>query len=623
MSNRSALHLSRGARLYAALALAASLAAAAQPPSFPRQPTQKLPPRPVAPLVTPTPAPTPLPRPVGLAPAPGSAPGAEYRRFYANGRVRDEAVRAVLGGRPGFRQLDYYEDGSPKRELEWVGGKLNGSARLYRPGRQLQREIVYRDDRVIDYKEFHEGRLHRQIGADRKTFVNNGQRFTVRWDKYYERLPGGRLVGFTTEGLVDWLLTFRPPAEVTQTLADLSRFFDQKTGAAVSEANDIVSCGSGKAALGNDANLSSSTLRTAAGAGSSSSPSAAGKAAMARVNAAAASVASACGGSGGTASRGVSVGGAGARAGQIAQAEQALDQAAQSCRSSGTFGPGSGMFASGAETAGGFRMLQVLSQIQAAEAATAAAAADTAITGGAAAAGSGSAIAEVSVIEGLSASAITESGSVARGFVALEVLAVPAAVVASFAAGWTVGTLINESEAGRVASDYWIDLALKVTGNTGDEPPGAGRPNPESKGDRCDGLESFKQTCQATGWATRQCTAFMGIVTGCKGDITRIQVAGNDGDVFSVGCPVSACRGTGTVRTAGSGGSATSSGVSGAGPVDCPEDDAEALRQRCERQGLIAQPGPGGALQCGPRSVHPADVPRGPDPGQINPERGG
>jgi hypothetical protein len=51
--------------------------------------------------------------------------------------------------------------------------------------------------------------------------------------------------------------------------------------------------------------------------------------------------------------------------------------------------------------------------------------------------------------------------------------------------------------------------------------------------------------------------------------------------------------------------------------------DAQAIRLRCEQQGMIAQPGLGGSLQCGARNVSPGNVRAGPNPNQINPSRGG
>jgi len=137
--------------------------------------------------------------------------------------------------------------------------------------------------------------------------------------------------------------------------------------------------------------------------------------------------------------------------------------------------------------------------------------------------------------------------------------------VIAAALGVIVGSLINASPVGQAITDQiaeWQEAgdaayqaevtkaaaarAKETKGSTPSTPVGAAagssRPaDPESDNhNRCDYFfESVKDFCEMTNWTARKCSTFSSIVSDCKGDVTRIQVAPHDGDFFFVGCPSS------------------------------------------------------------------------------------
>lgn len=550
-----------------------------------------------------------------------TAPTQEFKHLATNGKISEQVIKAQVAGTLGYRQIEYYDDGSIMRELEWSGGKLNGITRVYLPKQVLLKEIKFKDNQIQEYTAYQKGQVYTKISADRKTIINKGRAVNARWDKYYELLPSRQLVGYTQQGLVDWILLFKKPEDVTQTLADFSAFFDSKAGGLSAKANDIVACGNGKAGIADDLNLSQSALQSNTKKGNGTGFGRSRTSMSGSVQTAINNVTSECGGSGSSKLKGRtgSLGGISARNSQIAQANQAVDQAVASCRASG--GKSNDLVSTGFGPGAGFTVFKALEAVQAAEA-VAAAAADTAIT----------AATELAVIDGtavgsavvdLSAAAATESGAatVAGGFVMIEVIA----VVAAAGTGVIVGSLINESAAGQALTNAIADwqeandedyqqqaaaaeaaqqaAAERQSSNSsntqstaGGTKADAGSRTPDMMGqNKCDYIESFGDFCESTRWTATKCAAFMGIVTGCKVNVTQIQVAGNDGDVFSVGCPSQASD----------------------------ADKNNLNRQiRCEQQGMLARPSLiGGNSQCGGlnQGITPPQI--GPNPQQINPVR--
>lgn len=527
-------------------------------------------------------------------------PLGESRSLHPNGRVKQLVVRLTVDGVPGFRVQEFYDNGRLFRQMHWARGVLEGEARVLRPDGQLDKLVRYRRGAVLTYTGYRNGRVESQIPQDRRTFIHRGRPLTVRWQTYYERLPKRPLVGYSAHGLVDSLLLSRMPEDVLQVLADLNAFADGKTGGRLSQANDIVSCGNGRADLVDDLDLAG----RASGAGQTTGTPTGMTAA--RREAALQAIARPCasGSAGGVGSGfGRPPGG---RDSQIEQARQHLDAAIASCNASGP-GRSSDLIASGAIGPGaGFTSVAFAEEMAALEAAEAATTTITALEAGA------TTEAGVAVITGLPAAAATESGATALGgFVALDVLVVGSAVTVAGAAGWAIGTWLNDTPVGKAITKFVADAQERLSADPPPPPPPdpatnpapaptpAPAPSPVSQPDpeadtrsACERLADFKSFCERTAWTARQCSAYMGIASGCRGDITRIQVTPHEGDVFAVACPT-------------------------------PGDRAAlAERLRCQQLGLFGQPGAGEALGCkrggglgrnGPPSVI--------DPRVVNPVR--
>jgi hypothetical protein len=540
-------------------------------------------------------------------------PAGESRKLHPNGRVKELVVKATIANAAGLRQTEYYDDGKIKHEFEWVNGRLNGLARSYLPGEVLAKEARFANGRIVEYTAYKGGRVETRISADRRSFVHRGAPLTPRWDKYYERLPGKRLLGLTPAALVDVLLQSYVPESVTKAVADLNAILDSKTGGRVSQANDIVACGSGRAEIADDLQLQQATLvqaRAGGRAGVMQPGSTAPLTPLARAQAAISNISRACGSTSVAAGK-AGVGGSSAQQSQNARAEQALNDAVASC--------GSGVGRSSSDLVGigpgtGFTSVKLLEAVEALEAADAAAAANTARTAATALAAEGSAVAEATIVEGLAASAVTESAIVATG---LGAMAVAAVAVAS----WEIGKAINDSPIGQALTNaistwqttndanYQAQAAAaqraqeqaaareQASQSQPATPPGTpvARPDPESAGrNKCGYLASFKDYCVSVRWNDRKCSAYSGIVNRCVASVTQIQVNPHDGDPFAVACP----------RNHG-------------------DRDALALQRRCDRLGMISRPGPDGSPGCGQRpAIGAGEVPRGPNPNQINPTRG-
>jgi len=540
-------------------------------------------------------------------------PAGESRKLHPNGRVKELVVKATIANAVGWRQTEYYDDGKVKQEFEWVNGRLDGVARSYLPGEVLAKEARFAKGRLVEYTAYKGGRVETRISADRRSFIHRGAPLTPRWDKYYERLPGKRLVGLTPAALVDVLLQSYMPESVTKAVADLNAILDSKTGGRVSQANDIVACGSGRAEIADDLQLQQATLvqaRAGGMAGVMQPGSTAPLTPLARAQAAISNISRACGSTSVAAGK-AGVGGPSSQQSQNARAEQALNDAVTSCRS-GVGRSSSDLVGIGPGT--GFISVKLLDAVQALEAADAAAAANTARTAATALAAEGSAVAEATIVEGLAASAVTESALAATG---VTVMAVAAVAVVS----WEIGKAINDSPIGQALTN-----AISTWQNTNDPnyqaqaaaaqraqeqaaarepapqpqpavPPGTpvARPDPDSAGrNKCDYLASFKDFCASVRWNDRKCSAYSGIVNRCVASVTQIQVNPHDGDPFAVACP----------RNHG-------------------DRDALALQQRCDRLGMISRPGPDGSPGCGQRpAIGAGEVPRGPNPNQVNPTRG-
>jgi antitoxin component YwqK of YwqJK toxin-antitoxin module len=75
-------------------------------------------------------------------------PVAEQRTLHASGHVKQPIERFKVGGEFGFRQTDFYEDGSIYRKMTWVRGFLEGPARVYSNRGLLKKTVIFKRGRI-------------------------------------------------------------------------------------------------------------------------------------------------------------------------------------------------------------------------------------------------------------------------------------------------------------------------------------------------------------------------------------------------------------------------------------------------------------------------------------------
>jgi|GEM_PF-3083166 len=332
---------------------------------------------------------------------------------------------------------------------------------------------------------------------------------------------------------------------------------------------------------------------------------------------------------------------------RISRARSAAQGMIAGCRSRG----GDIVRMAGAGESYGFRSLQVLQEIE--TAATAVTESGSAVIVESGTTFAGETTKDVLMAQATEGAAIRSGvGAAARGFVLVEVLAVPALVATVAAASWSLGTLINNT----LINNWWGDKAADIVDANNEEnqrmeaeakkaheaaekkrkdaeaakkasdagnpppaqnPPPANTPTPpatppatppstgggkkpgmpgpdtEGTGNACDRMQSFVNRCERNQWQSYECENFIRKVNNCAGDIT-VAMPTPDGDIWSLGC------GSDTSRAR-----------------------QDAARLRCKQLGLIAMPRPGGGNLCGTGNKNIDMTGLGePDPRVINPTRG-
>lgn len=511
--------------------------------------------------------------------------------MHTNGQIKQIVERAKVDGVYGFRQSEFYADGKLYREMTWARGVLEGDAKVYLPNNILQKEVRFRRGLMVSYKGYKDGHVETEITADRRSFVHRGRKITPHWDKYYELLPKRKLIGYSVRGLVDNLLLSRMPEDVVQVMADLNTFADQHTGGAISNANDIVSCGNGRAEIVDDLGLQPEQSGAAISRGSAGLKAPEAGTIMRsneRVAAALTNITSPCTGELSTSPR---VGGPSVRDSQIGQAEQVLDQAIASCNNS--LPDSSDLVANGPAIGpgAGFISTKFTEAMAAIEAAQTAAVADTSIT---------TAI-DIVIVDGTAIEGPSLLTTSSMGFASLTVLTTATAVVTAFGLGWVAGTFINNTfiNPAPAADPAPAAEPQKSVRQSASKPrainnqmrASVGQPNPEGDSrNKCDAMASFKAFCEKTRWIPARCAAFIGLITNCRTDVTRIQVTSHEGDIFDVACPN---QGSEQIL-----------------------NDIE-----CKQKGMIGQPAPGESSLCGPKTGINKQLPNERHPGAIDPVR--
>jgi hypothetical protein len=566
----------------------------------------------------------------GLRAQPGN-----YVRNYTNGRTYQQS--SVLAGvRPVRTVRTYYPNGQLMREENFIFGRRNGMTRLYDSLGRLEKAFDCSDDYILSYEAYHNGTLYTKISQDRSVVINKGRRVNTRWGTYYETISGRTVVAYSPRALIDRMSKYLVPESVTQIMEDLNNAFGAKGG---QPGQDMFTCGGGTSVF-DDRNISvaSATQDMSRPSGQRNGTFQTFQSIMGQqVNQCASNAR-------GRASVG---GGDPQRQQRISRARSAAQGMIAGCRSKG----GDIVRMAGAGESYGFRSLQVINQIE--TAATAVTESGSAVLVESGTTFAGETTKDVLVAQATEGAAIRSGvGAAARGFVLVEVLAVPAMVATVAAASWTLGTLINNT----LINNWWGDKAADMVDANNEElqrqeaeakkaheaaekkrkdaeaakraseggnpppaqnPPPANPPNPpanppttppntgggkkpgmpgpdtEGTGNACDRMQSFVNRCERNQWQSYECENFIRTVNNCAGDIT-VAMPTPDGDIWSLGC------GTDTSRAR-----------------------QDAARLRCQQLGLIAMPRPGGGNICGTGNKNIDMTGLGePDPRVINPTRG-
>ncbi len=540
-------------------------------------------------------------------------PSKPYLIKYKDGKTYREVVAVGAPSAKKFRHTTYYPDGSLMHESEWSKGHLNGVTKLYGTKKNLIKEVHYKDNYVLSYSAYKNGKLYTGISSDRRTIVNNGKPVKAKWKKFY-RFNGPRtLVHLTPEQLMDWLLKVTTPETATQMFQDLVDVFDKRPD---KTDTDLLSCG------GSTQSVKDQTTNW------SSQKKADKDKAVETYDA----MAKACN------DRNRSSLGLGAmdaaftaNSTNVKNARNKLTRAISQCRSEGSR-PGnssSGYVANGSllvdlMTAAEWAAAE-LERRAAAAAAAEAAAFETAIT------------TETAVYRGAAASGEAVTSTVG-GFATTSTVTAIAGVMVAAVVGVVVGTTVEKSEVGQVAGKFYVDKAiekkesmdidLQAAYSAADEAfarrqqqeeaerqrrqqeneskenenvessqefsgmSGAGMPVPPGmeSSDPCQRMESLLNYCDNTGWNDMRCQDFARMINNCAGDIRQMYVAG-DGNVFDVGC---------------------SQDMS-------PE---EVRRRQCEQKGMISVPSDPTTSPCHSGVGNLASPVLGPDPNHVNPVRG-
>lgn len=565
----------------------------------------------------------------------------EFKRAFKNGKPLIESKK-VPGLDKVFNITTYYDNDKVMKTEQWKDGKRNGITKVFNKDGSLLKEVKFKDNYVLDYKGYKNGRLETQISEDRRTIINKGRRLNIRWNKYYEIWGGDIIVSFDSKALVNYLLNFVVPEEATEILSDITDHFDNLPGSGQNGNDDMVTCGNGTS-LFKDNGID---LRNAGSSGSASSSNmggkfskgintSKGKTSSGNFSASSSTMTSTITQLLNTCSNNYrsSVGGTGGlgnnrqRQNDINKARGALDQTIAGCNSrKGGF---RSLFSADPTTM--FKSLQVLETLQAAEGAASATQVTSSILTETASAG-GSAIAnetlKMTALEATEGAAVrSATGTAVRGFIQVGLSNAIAGVVTAAVVGWIAGTAINESAVGEALTEAiakWqedndeayqkakkeADEAQKAAearaaakaeeqkkqeAKKGEAPastPTTSIPVPDDigAGDACERAARFKAYCDRTNWKDMRCENFIRMVNGCVGDIREIYVSPEGGNVMSVGCP-----------SAG--------------------DPASLKDMECRRRGMFGisgGDGPNGI--CANKNIQPPLG--GPDQNVINPSRG-
>lgn len=555
-----------------------------------------------------------------------------YVRNYTNGRIYQQSS-VLAGARPVRTVRTYYPNGQLMREESFIFGRRNGFTRLYDSLGRLEKALNCSDDYILSYEAYNNGQLYTKISEDRSVVINKGRRVSTRWGTYYETVSGRTVVAYSPRAIIDRMSKYLVPEAVTQIMEDLNNAFGAKGGQA---GQDMFTCGGGTSVFDDRGITVSAAMQDM------SRPSNQRTGAYETFQGLMGQQMNQCASN----ARGrANLGGDPQREQRVNRARSAAQGMIAGCRGKG----GDIVRMVGAGETYGFRSLQVLQEIE--TAATAVTESGSAVITESGTAFVGETTKDIMTAQATEGAAVRSAiGGATRGFVMLEVIAVPTAVISAGIAGWSIGKFINDNIIKNAIGDALADAAEALnedlqkvneearkaqeaaekkrkdaeaaqkaneagsnpsaqnppapnpapgTNNPGSpggtKRPGQGMPGPDTEGtgNACDRMQSFVNRCERNQWQSYECENFIRTINNCSGDIT-VAMPAPDGDVWSLGC-----RG------------------------DSSRARQDAARLRCQQLGLIAMPRPGGGNICGTGNKN-IDMTgfKEPDPRVINPTRG-
>ena len=470
----------------------------------------------------------------------------EFKVLYANGKVYREGKFASSYCGTIVRESTFDLNGNLLRRVDWKDKKRCGTTIIYSNGKPAK-EIVFHENVVKSYIAYKSGRIYTQISEDRKTIISKGKLISANWKRIYIPFGKDKLVYANKNQFIDILSLLLVPEVVAQSMAELSKDFEDKK---VPGDDAVVNCG-GK----------TSALRGATVSPQSSDP--AQKSATSDLNTNVQNTCAANSSASLTSSFGGKTGPA-ARKERVANARAALDKMIASCESNPKSGT-DGMFSSDKNLPQAPKP-SIWSQI------------GTVFGGAAATVGAEIAETVEDIAEAVSEPATEEGEPVNDNATSGEAIVDGAFVAVGAATVITVVLFAPEIAAGistlkglQLAGAAGAAVIGVIGGSSGAGAPGGTTPGGTSSmpsdmesGSSCERMRALKTYCDGVDWRHPKCEDFARVFSGCRGSVKEMYLS-SEGDVSGVSCP----------------------------PSMSAEDIA---RADCERKGMFAMPRPGGTV---------------------------
>ena len=490
----------------------------------------------------------------------------EFTMLHRNGKIyrQSKQVTGICG--VVFRESTFDREGNLIRQEDWQNKKRCGITKIFNKS-VLLKEIEFKDELMESYKAFQSNVIYHQISKDRNTLIFKGKPLVINWKRFYKPVGKNQVMAYNKKQLIDDLRRIILPEQILATLAEISKDYESKKS---SETDSYLDCGSGSAAV-KEGNISLTSTDPSQKKARDDKMKEFQNACGTMLNNSLSSI-----------FKGLT--GLSARNARIQNAQNALDKMIANCGKVG--GTSSGGLISNITNGGLPRPVPYFPKP------------GQAIVGGE----------PVTLIDEkppVMSVPPTEEGDAVDDTTEDDVhvwttFPLPTAESLSKVAGYvavgilTAAAIIAGAAAGTAAAGAAATAAvIVVIGASGTDGSGSGgTPDasiPSEPYGGCQGLQVFKDYCDASNWQDLKCLEFARLVSGCKGDIREMTVT-PDGDITSLGCPAST-------------------------------DPEFVASQRCKNTGMVARPEPGGSV-CRTNGPIDGTISLAPDPNVINPTRG-